>query len=121
MPIVAPGAARAPNVLLGTLLIVLAFFCVAVMSAFGKAAAAVPTGMIVLFQNGISLVLLLPWALRQGTTDITTRRLPMHIVRAISGLLSQALFFIAVREMSLVDAVLLVNAAPLFIPLVVLV
>ncbi len=119
MPIVAPSAARAPSVLLGTLLIVLAFFCVAVMSAFGKAAAAVPTGMVVLFQNGISLVLLLPWALHRGTTDIRTTRLPMHILRAISGLLSQALFFIAVKEMSLVDAVLLVNAAPLFIPLVV--
>ncbi len=121
MPEVTSGAARAPNVLLGTLLIVLAFFSVAVMSAFGKAAADVPTGMIVLFQNGISLVLLLPWALRQGTTDIRTTRLPMHMVRAISGLLSQALFFIAVKEIKLVDAVLLVNAAPLFIPLVVLV
>ena len=121
MPEVTPIAARAPNVLLGTLLIVLAFFSVAVMSAFGKAAAGVPTGMIVLFQNGISLVLLLPWALRQGKADITTTRLPMHLVRALSGLLSQALFFIAVKDMKLVDAVLLVNAAPLFIPLVVLI
>ena len=121
MPEVASATARAPNVLLGTLLIILAFFCVAVMSAFGKAAAGVPTGMVVLFQNGISLILLLPWVLRRGTTDIKTTPPPMHIVRAISGLLSQALFFIAVKEMSLVDAVLLVNAAPLFIPLVVLV
>jgi drug/metabolite transporter (DMT)-like permease len=113
--------APAQNVLLGTVLIVTAFFSVAVMSAFGKAAAAVPTGMVVLFQNGISLLLLLPWVLQHGITDIKTRRLPLHLVRALSGLLSQALFFIAVKEMSLVDAVLLVNAAPLFIPLVVLV
>jgi drug/metabolite transporter (DMT)-like permease len=103
------------------LLIVIAFLSVAVMSAFGKAAAAVPTGIVVLFQNGISLVLLLPWVLRQGTRDIRTTRLPLHVVRALAGLLSQALFFIAVRQMSLVDAVLLVNAAPLFIPLVCLV
>jgi drug/metabolite transporter (DMT)-like permease len=114
----APGSS---GVLVGTLLIVVAFFCVAVMSAFGKAAAAVPTGMVVLFQNGISLALLLPWVLRHGTTDIKTTRLPLHMVRALTGLLSQALFFIAVKHMSLVNAVLLVNAAPLFIPLVVLV
>ncbi|MFO1154661.1 MAG: DMT family transporter [Rhodospirillales bacterium] len=117
----AGSAPRPPNVFLGTLLIVLAFLSVAVMSAFGKAASAVPTGIVVLFQNGISLVLLLPWVLHRGTADIRTTRLPLHLVRAISGLLSQALFFIAVKEMSLVDAVLLVNAAPLFIPLVVLV
>lgn len=115
------GGGGRQTMLIGMALIVIAFFCVAVMSAFGKAAAAVPTGMVVLFQNGISLALLLPWALRHGTADVRTTRLPLHIVRALTGLLSQALFFIAVKHMSLVNAVLLVNAAPLFIPLVVLI
>ena len=50
-----------------------------------------------------------------------TTQLPLHIARALSGLLSQVLYFWAVKEMSLIDAVLLVNAAPLFIPLVALV
>ena len=113
--------AGSSSVFLGALLIVVAFFCVAVMSALGKAATAVPASVLVLFQNGISLLLLLPWALRHGLTDLKTTRLTLHSVRALSGLLSQALFFIAVKHMSLVDAVLLVNAAPLFIPLVVLV
>ncbi len=107
--------------IVGSLLIVLAFLCVAVMSAFGKAAAGIPTAVVVLFQSGISLLLLLPWALRQGIGELRTRRLPLHIVRALSGLLSQALFFLAVKNMTLVDAVLLVNAAPLFIPFVALV
>ncbi len=92
------------------------------MSAFGKAASGVPTAVVVLFQNGISLLLLLPWALRHGIGELrTTTRLPLHVVRAISGLLSQALFFLAVKNMALVDAVLLVNAAPLFIPFVALI
>jgi drug/metabolite transporter (DMT)-like permease len=106
---------------LGSLLIVIAFLCVAVMSAFGKAAAGVPTAVVVLFQSGISLLLLLPWALRHGIGELRTTRLPLHVVRALSGLLSQALFFLAVKNMALVDAVLLVNAAPLFIPFVALV
>jgi drug/metabolite transporter (DMT)-like permease len=106
--------------MLGSLLIVLAFLCVAVMSAFGKAAAGVPTAVVVLFQSGISLLLLLPWALRRGIGELQTTRLPLHVVRALSGLLSQALFFLAVKKMALVDAVLLVNAAPLFIPFVAL-
>jgi len=109
------------NVIAGTVLIVIAFFFVAVMSAFGKAAASVPASVLVFFQNAISLVIMLPWMLAHGVRPLKTERLPLHIVRALSGLLSQALFFVAVKHMSLVDAVLLVNAAPLFIPLVVLV
>lgn len=105
----------------GIALIVTAFFCVAVMSAFGKSAAAVPTAMVVFFQSLISLLLLLPWVLRRGLSDLRTTRLRLHVVRALAGLLSQALYFQAVKEMNLVDAVLLVNAAPLFIPLVALV
>ena len=115
----ADGASQ--NVIAGTVLIVVAFFFVAVMSAFGKAAVSVPASVLVFFQNAISLVIMLPWMLAHGVRELKTDRLPLHIVRALSGLLSQALFFVAVKRMSLVDAVLLVNAAPLFIPLVVLV
>lgn len=105
---------------LGITLIVAAFFCVAAMSAFGKAAAQVSTAMIGFFQSFISLVLFLPWTLRHGLADLRTTQLPLHIARALAGLLSQVLFFWAVKEMTLVDAVLLVNAAPLFIPIVAL-
>jgi drug/metabolite transporter (DMT)-like permease len=106
---------------LGIALIVAAFFCVAVMSAFGKAASAVPVAMISFFQSFISLLLFLPWVLRHGWRDLKTGQVRLNIFRALSGLLSQVLYFQAVREMPLVDAVLLVNAAPLFIPLVALV
>ncbi len=53
----------APNGHLGLsiLFTVLAFLSVAIMSAFGKAAApSVSSGVLVFFQNSISLVLLLP-------------------------------------------------------------
>jgi drug/metabolite transporter (DMT)-like permease len=109
------------QLLLGILLIVTAFFCVAVMSAFGKAASNVSTATISFFQSFISLVLFLPWTLRHGIKDLKTTQLPLHIARALSGLLSQVLYFWAVKEMTLIDAVLLVNAAPLFIPIVALV
>lgn len=106
------------NLLAGVALIVAAFACVAVMSAFGKAAAGLPTSMVGFFQSFISLLLFLPWVLRRGWRDLRTDQLPLHIARALAGLLSQVLYFWAVKEMTLLDAVLLVNAAPLFIPLV---
>lgn len=109
---------HAENASLGGLLIVLAFLCVAVMSAFGKSAANVSTGSIVFFQNFISLLLFLPWALRHGSSGIKTSRVWLHILRAVGGLLSQALMFVAVKKMPLMNAVLLTNSAPLFIPLI---
>lgn len=109
------------QLVLGIVLIVAAFFCVAAMSAFGKAASGVPTATVSFFQSFISLLLFLPWTLRHGLADLRTTQLPLHVARALAGLLSQVLFFWAVKEMTLIDAVLLVNAAPLFIPIVALV
>ena len=54
------------ELILGIVFIVTAFFCVAVMSAFGKGAADFPTGQLVFFQSGISLVLFLPAVLKAG-------------------------------------------------------
>jgi drug/metabolite transporter (DMT)-like permease len=115
----APSSApHRENAALGGLLIVIAFLCVAIMSAFGKAAAQVSTATIVFFQNFISLLLFLPWSLRHGPTPLKTSRIGLHILRACAGLLSQVLMFAAVKKMPLMNAVLLTNSAPLFIPLI---
>ena len=112
-PVTDPHIAPAPtaNLPKGIFLIVVAFLCIAIMSAFGKAAADLPTGPLVFFQNGISLLLFAPFILRHGTKELRTTRIGLHVVRALTGLLSQALFFIAVKKIALVDAVLLANAA----------
>jgi drug/metabolite transporter (DMT)-like permease len=115
--VTAPSASR-PSVALGALLIVLAFACVAIMSALAKGAGNVPAPVLAFFQSLISLALLSPWALRGGIRSLATRRLPLHLLRAGAGLLSQVLMFVAVKKMPLVNAVLLANSAPLFIPLV---
>ena len=110
------------NLRLGILLTVLGFLGVAIMSAFGKAASAsVSAGVLVFFQSAISLLLLMPWVLWVGVADLKTQHLGFHLVRGFAGLLSQGFFFLAVKNISLLDAVLLVNAAPLFIPFVALI
>ena len=114
-------AAAKPNVAIGAADITAAFFLVAVMSALGKSAVAVPTSMLVFFQTGISLMIFAPWAMQNGWSGLKTHRLPLHIVRAVGGLLSQALMFIAIKKMPLMNAVLLTNSAPLFIPLIALI
>src|ERR1700677_1938661 len=117
MPQAAVPSPPADNVPLGAALIVLAFLFVAIMSAFGKAAG-VSTSAIVFFQNFISLLIFLPWMLHHGISELKTKHLILHGVRGLGGVLSQALMFIAILKMPLMNTVLLSNSAPLFIPLI---
>jgi drug/metabolite transporter (DMT)-like permease len=113
--------AKRPSTLIGAGYITAAFFLVAVMSALGKSVNHVPTAIIVFSQTFVSLVIFAPWALRGGVSALKTEHFVLHLVRAMGGLLSQVLMFIALRRMSLMGAVLLSNSAPLFIPLVAMV
>jgi drug/metabolite transporter (DMT)-like permease len=115
------GPAPRENLGLGITLIVAAFFCAAVMSAFGKAATGVPALQLLFLQYGISFLVFLPVVARQGVGTLKTDHIGLHIFRSITGSVCQLLFFIAVKSIPLMDAVLLSNAAPLFIPLVVFV
>ena len=109
----------ARNLPLGIALITLAFFCAAVMSTLSKAATGVPPLQILLLQYGISFLIFVPSAARLGPVRLKTDHFRLHLFRSLAGSVCQLLFFVAVRSIPLLDSVLLSNAAPLFIPLVV--
>lgn len=111
---------REESVAVGGLMMCLAFFAFAAMGAFGKAATGAPASLIVFFQNGIAFLLMLPWALRHGTADLKTKRMPLLFVRAFAGLFTFVLMFVALKDMSLIGAMVLSQATPLFIPLIAL-
>jgi len=113
------GASSNGNLLLGIMLITLAFFFAAVMSALSKAAAGVPALLLLFLQYGISFLVFLPALLKEGPGLMKTSQLGLQVFRSISGAVCQLLFFVSVKSISLMDATLLSNAAPLFIPLVV--
>jgi drug/metabolite transporter (DMT)-like permease len=104
---------------LGISLITLAFFCAAVMSALSKAATGAPPLIILFLQYGISLLVFLPSAARVGRAGLKTDHFWLQVFRSVAGSACQLLFFTAVGSIPLMDAVLLSNAAPLFIPLVI--
>jgi drug/metabolite transporter (DMT)-like permease len=107
------------NLSLGILLITVAFFCAAVMSAFSKAASGLPPLLILFLQYGISFLVFVPLAARSGRAGLKTEHLWLQFFRSVAGSACQLLFFMAVRSIPLMDAVLLSNSAPLFIPIVV--
>ncbi len=102
-------------------LITAAFFCAAVMSALSKAATGVPPLLLLFLQYGISFLVFAPSIAREGIGMLRTEHLGLHAFRSVSGSICQLLFFLSVQSIPLMDSVLLSNAAPLFIPLVVLV
>lgn len=108
-----------PNLTAGIFLITAAFFCASVMSALSKAATGVSPLLLLFLQYGISFLVFLPALFRSGPALLQTAHPGLQIFRSVAGSFCQLLFFIAVQSTSLMDAVLLANAAPLFIPLVV--
>jgi drug/metabolite transporter (DMT)-like permease len=109
------------NLPLGVTLITAAFLCAAIMSSLSKAAVGVPPLLTLFLQYCISFLVFVPASVRRGLPMLKTNHLLLHCFRSIAGSLCQLLFFISVKSLPLMDSVLLSNAAPLFIPLIVLV
>lgn len=104
---------------LGIALITTAFLCSAVMSAFSKAASGAPPLVILFLQYAISFVVFVPAAVASGPANLRTQHFWLQLFRSLAGSVCQLLFFVAVGSIPLLDSVLLSNAAPLFIPIVV--
>jgi drug/metabolite transporter (DMT)-like permease len=61
------------------------------------------------------------WALREGIATLKTKRIGLHCVRGLVGILSYLCLFMALRTTPLIDAMLLSNTSPLWIPLIALI
>jgi drug/metabolite transporter (DMT)-like permease len=103
----------------GILLITTAFFCAAAMSTLSKAAASVPPLLILFLQYSISFLVFVPSGIKAGPGILRTNHFWLHFFRSTAGSACQLLFFVSVKSLPLMDSVLLSNAAPLFIPLII--
>ena len=111
------GTHRPERLLVGAVLTTASFFCVALVSALGKVAGeSTSTGFVVLMQNLVPLVIMLPLAVRGGPELLRTRKVGLHIVRAATGTACWYALFIAVKPIPLTTANLLTFSAPLWMP-----
>jgi drug/metabolite transporter (DMT)-like permease len=76
-----------------------------------------PTIQIIFVQNVVSFFCILPVALRRGWEHLRTNELPTHLIRDLFGVVSYYLYFLAIRFLNLLDAAVLNNTAPFFVPL----
>lgn len=76
---------------------------------------------IVLAQYLICTVIMLPWLGRKGISTLKTGKPWLHLVRGVSGWLCFYTYYLALNKIPLGEAALLRNAAPLMVPLLVLI
>lgn len=103
----------------GIALIVAGFFWAALMGAVTKSLHHVPPLLTLFFQYAIAFLCFVPSGLRMGPAALRTQRVGLQIFRSLAGSACQLLFFFSLGSLPLLDASLLSNSAPLFIPLVV--
>jgi drug/metabolite transporter (DMT)-like permease len=103
----------------GVALIVTGFLWAAIMGAVTKALHGVPPLLTLFFQYAVAFLCFVPSGLRMGLPNLRTSHLGLQIFRSLAGSACQLLFFFSLASLPLLDASLLSNSAPLFIPIVV--
>lgn len=76
--------------------------------------------VIVFAQYLVGVLVLLPWLLRKGPAALATPRFALHFWRSIAGWIGFMAYYAALVQVPLVDASLLRSAAPIWVPLVLL-
>ncbi|MDA2890292.1 DMT family transporter [Mycolicibacterium sp. BiH015] len=110
---------RTENLGLGAVLTTSAFFCVALVGTLAKVSGQyTSTGVLLLFQNAICLVFLLPVAVKGGWRSLRTSRIGLHLLRAGAGTGCWYALFFAIERIPLANATLLTYSAPLWMPLI---
>ena len=110
---------RTENLVLGAGLTTAAFFCVALVGALAKESGHyTSTGVLLLVQNAVGLLFVIPVALRGGWSAVRTSRIGLHVLRAAMGTACWYALFFAITQIPLANATLLTYSAPLWMPLI---
>ncbi len=108
-----------PRLLLGIIICLIAYiFFVTASTLVWNFGVRFPTVQILFIQNFVSLICILPIALRKGIGRLKTDVLADHLIRDLFGIGSYFLYFLAIRTLNLVDATTLNYTAPFFVPLI---
>jgi drug/metabolite transporter (DMT)-like permease len=75
--------------------------------------------VIVFVQYSIGLLFSGPALIKHGVRGFATNRLPMHLVRGLSGVGAVYCFYFVLTKIHLAEAILLRNSAPLWVPIII--
>lgn len=97
----------------------LAFFLLSLDSVFVKLEeiGGATIEWIVFIQYSTCLIIITIIAAKNNFKDLKTTKAKLHLIRGVTGILAFSCYVIAVTEIPLVNATLLNNTAPIFIPI----
>ena len=72
---------------------------------------------IVFYRNVFAAIVLIPLLYSQGFHNVKTKRIGMHLIRAMCGVSAMYCFFYALANIELANAMLLKLTGPIFIPI----
>lgn len=96
-----------------------AAFAYSTMALMAKLATEVSPSTMIFFRNFICMMIFFPAMLKNKNFKVNNK--PLVILRAFVGFCTLSCFYYAAKRLKLVDSVLLINTAPLFIPLVIMI
>lgn len=94
-------------------------FFTGALALAGHYGGSVPVPTLLLFQNGISLLFILPWMIGRDPTIWQMPPLRLVLLRSLAGFINFAFLFLAIKRAPLTGVLLLGNSAPFFIPLII--
>ena len=110
---------RPENLRLAAVLTTAAFFCVAMVGTLAKVSGQyTSTGVLLLSQNLICFLFIVPMVMRDGWSSLRTQKIGLHVLRAATGTACWYALFFAITQIPLANATLLTYSAPLWMPLV---
>lgn len=109
------------NLTKGISLSLIGYLSISMMGICAKFLPNLPISTLIFAQFSIGFLLTLPKVIQHGKNSLKTTRPGLMIIRGFSGMLSLAAMYFAIRYIPLVDAVLLQNTIPLFVPIILLV
>lgn len=77
-----------------------------------------PTEVLVFLRNSLGLLWLLPWIIRRGRRELGTKRIHLHLLRALVGVTAMSCLYYSWANLSLAQAALLKQTAPFFMPII---
>ena len=97
----------------------MASFCYATLSLFIKLAKDIPTTFMIFSRSLFCLIFLYSIVANKQKFSLKTQKPLLHFLRVFLGLCGMFCIFVASKKLHLVNAMLLMNTSPLFIPIVI--
>lgn len=111
--------AHQKSLIKGSLFMIVAFFCVSLFGLFLKLSSEDSSSLWSLFLGYVfALLIQSVLTLRNGISFIRTKRPMGHFFRGFIGVLATLFYLLALKLIPLMNATLLFNTTPLFIPLI---